>query len=77
MVVDPAQPLYQLRLGHNIGSDSALHAAALLFAEVVGRNSAGWVAVTVYPNQQLGNDHLMVEMARSGELDMVITPPPN
>ena len=65
---------YQLRLGHNINEQSALHAAAVRFAEEVRRASGGEVEVTIHPNQQLGTDQQMLEMARRGELDLLLTP---
>jgi len=63
-----------LRLGLNIAAGSALHAAALRFAEQVGERSQGRIKVAVYPDQQLGSDDQMLEMARSGQLDLVLTP---
>ncbi len=70
----PSSIGWSLRFGHNTPVDSALHQAALRFAEAVERKSAGRVRVDVFPAQQLGNDHQMVEMARAGELDIVLTP---
>ncbi|MES9897458.1 MAG: DctP family TRAP transporter solute-binding subunit [Sedimenticola sp.] len=69
-----AQPIYDLRFGHNIPATSALHLASVRFAEAVKEQTRGKVRVTVYPAQQLGNDHQMVEMARAGELDIILTP---
>ncbi|MGH1460782.1 MAG: DctP family TRAP transporter solute-binding subunit [Neptuniibacter sp.] len=63
-----------LRFGHNTPENSALHQAALLFAEKVKNKSGGELTIEVYPAQQLGNDHQMVEMARQGELDILLTP---
>ncbi len=63
-----------LRFGHNTPQDSALHQAALRFADEVKRKTDGKVTVTVFPSQQLGNDHKMVEMARNGDLDILLTP---
>lgn len=63
-----------LRLGLNIAADSALHAAALRFADLVGERSGGKLKITVHPDQQLGNDDQMLEMARNGQLDLVLTP---
>ena len=63
-----------LRFGHNTPVDSALHQAALRFADEVKKRTNGKVVVDVYPNQELGNDYQMVEMARKGELDIVLTP---
>lgn len=63
-----------LRLGLNIAADSALHAAARRFADLVGERSGGRLEVVVYPDQQLGNDDQMLEMTRQGTLDLVLTP---
>lgn len=63
-----------LRLGLNIAAGSALHAAAQRFAEQVETRSQGRVKVTVHPDQQLGSDDQMLEMARQGQLDLVLTP---
>jgi C4-dicarboxylate-binding protein DctP len=70
----PATTTLSLRFGHNVPPDSAMHQAALRFAKEVARESAGRVKVTVFPAQHLGNDHEMVEMARNGELDIILTP---
>ena len=63
-----------LRLGHNTPVNSALHQASLRFAKLVEEKTYGNVKVDVYPAQQLGNDHRMVEMARDGELDIILIP---
>ncbi len=63
-----------LRFGHNVQIDSSMHAAALRYAQLVHERSAGQVTIEVFPAQQLGNDHQMVEMARRGELDILVTP---
>jgi tripartite ATP-independent transporter DctP family solute receptor len=63
-----------LRFGHNIPEDSAMHQASLRFAKLIDEKSGGKVKIEVYPSQQLGNDHQMVEMARAGELDILLTP---
>ncbi|MBF0158704.1 MAG: DctP family TRAP transporter solute-binding subunit [Magnetococcales bacterium] len=64
----------QLRLGVNIPPGTALHAAAERFAQRVSEGSRQSIRVSVYPNQQLGNDSQMLEMARRGELDLVLIP---
>lgn len=69
-----ASDVRELRLGLNIAAGSALHAAAVRFAEQVGEQSKGRLKVTVFPDQQLGSDDQMLEMARSGKLDLVLTP---
>ncbi|TXT40270.1 MAG: Extracellular ligand-binding receptor [Comamonadaceae bacterium] len=63
-----------LRLGLNIAADSALHAAATRFADLVKQRSTGKLNITVHPNQQLGSDDQMLEMARDGKLDLILTP---
>lgn len=68
------QEVYRLRFGHNIPTNSAMHHAALRFAEEVARKTGGRVQISVHPEQELGNDHEMVEMARAGELDILLTP---
>lgn len=68
------EPHYNLRLGLNLSADSALHAAAQRFAQQVSERSGGRVEVTLYPDQLLGTDEQMIEMAREGKLDLVLTP---
>lgn len=63
-----------LRFGYNIPEDSALHLASVRFAEEVATRSKGRVQVQVFPAQQLGTDDQMLEMARRGELDIVLIP---
>lgn len=72
--VSNTQAVTVLRFGHNTPENSALHEAALKFAEAVQKKTHNKVRVEIYPAQQLGNDHEMVEMARSGELDLLLTP---
>ncbi len=68
------QTVRQLRLGMNIGPGSALHLAAEKFADAVWRKSGERVRISIHPNQELGDDHQMVEMARNGRLDIALTP---
>lgn len=63
-----------LKFGHNTPVDSALHEAAVKFAKEIKRKTKGKVAIEIFPAQKLGNDHQMVEMARNGDLDIVLTP---
>lgn len=71
---DKKEKVWHLRFGHNIGTDSAMHLAAQKFADRVREKTGNRVRIAIYPNQKLGNDHEMVEMARSGELDIALTP---
>lgn len=67
------EPIH-LRFGHNSPSDTALHKAALRFADLVKAKTEGALIVDVIPSQQIGNDYQMVELARKGELDILLTP---
>lgn len=70
----PNAQLHRLRLGLNLGADSALHAAAQRFAAIVAERSGGKLVVEIFPDQQLGTDEQMIEMAREGKLDLLLTP---
>ncbi len=63
-----------LKLGHNTPVNSALHEATVQFANEVKRKTNGKIIVDIFPAQQLGNDHQMVEMAREGDIDIILTP---
>jgi tripartite ATP-independent transporter DctP family solute receptor len=67
-------PRYSLSLGLNLSADSALYAAAQRFALQVAENSGGRVEIRLYPDQKLGTDEQMLEMAREGKLDLLLTP---
>lgn len=69
-----AATAYKLRFGLNIPEGTALHAAAMRYADEVARRGAGRVSISVHPNQELGNDQQMEEMARRGELDILLIP---
>ncbi|MBN2869616.1 MAG: DctP family TRAP transporter solute-binding subunit [Campylobacterales bacterium] len=68
------EQVWRLRFGHNMPADSAMHEAALLYAKTVAEKSGGRIQIEVFPNQQLGDDHKMTEMARRGMLDIVLIP---
>ncbi|SDU53058.1 DctP family TRAP transporter solute-binding subunit [Desulfobacula phenolica] len=70
----PLPPIQRMRFSHNINEDSALHQAALRFAAKVNKKTHGQVEIEVIPAQRLGTDHQMIEMARSGEVDIILTP---
>ncbi len=63
-----------LKMGYNMPEPSAMHLAALRFAEQLEQQSGGRIKVELHPNQELGNDHQMLEMARQGTLDLVLIP---
>ncbi len=64
----------KLKMAHNLPTKSALHEASLLFAQKVKENSNNKIQIDIYPNQQLGNDYQMVELAREGKIDILLTP---
>ncbi|KPA09794.1 extracellular ligand-binding receptor [Candidatus Magnetomorum sp. HK-1] len=70
----PKPDIYRLRFGHNMPEDSAHHLSAMRFADIVNYKSKGKIIIDVYPNQQLGTDQQMIEMARAGELAIIIPP---
>ncbi|MCP4755934.1 MAG: DctP family TRAP transporter solute-binding subunit [Proteobacteria bacterium] len=76
-VVPPSKPkekVVRLRFGHDMPEDTAQHTAALKFADIVDYKSAGRIKISVFPNQQLGTDQEMIEMARQGTLDIILPP---
>ncbi len=66
--------VYKLSLGHDHVTSSPHHQAALKFAELVETRSNGRVQITVYPRQQLGTGHQMVEQLREGSLPIALLP---
>ncbi|MZH01922.1 MAG: DctP family TRAP transporter solute-binding subunit [Nitrospinae bacterium] len=65
---------FYLKFGHAMPVQSAQHVAALKFSEMVKSKTHGKVQVEVFPNQELGTDQEMVEMARAGQLDIILPP---
>ena len=68
------QEIYELKLGHDMSSDSAQNVASLKFADIVSQRSGDRIRVKVFPAQQLGTDHQMIEAARAGELAIILPP---
>lgn len=65
---------YILKFGHCLPFDSAQHVAALKYASLVKKRTAGRVEIKIFPDQELGNDHQMIEATRNGELAIVLAP---
>lgn len=63
-----------LKFGHHMPNESVTNKAAIRFADEVEKKTHGKVKITVYPNQELGNSHTMVELSRLGEIDILLTP---
>jgi TRAP-type transport system periplasmic protein len=62
-----------VRLGHGQASSSALHAGSVAFAEELAKLSNGRFRVQIFPQAALGGEKEMVEQARAGTLDLVVT----
>jgi C4-dicarboxylate-binding protein DctP len=65
---------WTMKFGHDMPEDSAQHAAALKYAELVKERTKGRVEVRVFPAQQLGTDPEMVQQAQMGTLEIVLPP---
>lgn len=66
--------IIKLKMAHNLSQNSALHEASVLFASKVKEKTNNQVQIELYPSQKLGNDYKMVELARKGEIDILLTP---
>jgi TRAP-type transport system periplasmic protein len=64
---------YKLRLGHATTPESTQQAAALKFAELVKARTKGEIEITVFPGSTLGSDQQMINLARGGALDLVLS----
>ncbi|MCZ4345519.1 TRAP transporter substrate-binding protein [Devosia neptuniae] len=56
--------------------DSHYHAAAVAFAKAVEDGSNGEITVSIFPAGQLGGEVQMIQNARSGAVDVVVTGEP-
>ncbi len=65
---------YILRFGHDHTTSSPHHQAALKFAELVEARSKGRVKIDIFPNQELGSGHQMLELVREGILPFALLP---
>ena len=70
----PQADIYKLSFGHDHTTSSPHHQAALKFAELVEARSKGRVEIEIFPNQQLGTGHQMVEQVREGTLPIALLP---
>jgi tripartite ATP-independent transporter DctP family solute receptor len=66
--------IIELKFAHHMPKTTILNKAALRFASEIERKTDGKVKITVYPNQELGNSHKMLELNRMGEIDILLTP---
>ncbi len=65
---------FELSIAHIVAEDNTWHKACLFFKEEVEKRTEGRVAVTIYPNSQLGTEIEQIQSVLSeGGVDMVIT----
>lgn len=59
-----------LRLAHNQPEDHPIHTSLMEFSKLTDENSEGNVKIEVFPNGQLGQERDVIELVKSGTLDM-------
>ncbi len=70
----PQPEIYKLSFGHDHTTSSPHHQAVLKFAELVEARSKGRVKIEIFPNQELGTGHQMIEQLREGVLPIALLP---
>jgi TRAP-type transport system periplasmic protein len=65
------QEKFVIRIGHIRDANNPTHLAALMFQDLVQKNSGGRITVKVFPNSQLGTPNEMFAQMQSGDLEMV------
>ena len=68
-----ADKVYEFKFGHAADENNTWHKGAMKFAEEVEARSEGRIKVTVYPNEQLGNEIDNVTAIQAGTADMVMS----
>jgi TRAP-type transport system periplasmic protein len=68
-----AQAETQLKLAHAAPDTDLQQTMSLFFKQQVEARTNGSVKVTIFPQGQLGNDQAMIDGARSGIIDIVMT----
>ena len=62
-----------LNLGHTLAPDSHYQVMAEKMGELLKQKSAGEMTINTFPQSQLGGEVKMIQSARSGTLDMLVT----
>lgn len=60
----------ELKLGHNLAEDHAVHIALTEFAKNVEEKTDGSVKIKIFPNGTLGSETDMITQIQNGALDM-------
>jgi tripartite ATP-independent transporter DctP family solute receptor len=63
----------ELNFGHTLAPDSHYHAYAEKFAELAAEKSGGKIKINLFPQSQLGGEVKMIQAARTGTQDFLIT----
>ena len=61
---------FNLKLGHNLAEDHAVHIQLTSFAEQVKEKTGGSVNIQIIPNGTLGSEADMISQVQAGALDM-------
>ena len=76
MLVAPApeaSAVTKLRLGHASSAESSQQIALVKFADLVKERTKGEVLIAVYPGSTLGTDQQLINLARGGSIDVVVS----
>lgn len=65
-----AETTMELKLGHNLAEDHAVHIALTEFKKEVEEESKGSLKINIFPNGTLGSETDMINQIQSGALDM-------
>lgn len=65
-----ADETFNLKLGHNLAEDHAVHISLTAFAADVAEKSAGTINIQIFPNGTLGSESDMISQVQFGMLDM-------
>ena len=63
----------ELNVGHVLTTSSHYHVAAAKLSEVAAAKSNGQIKINVFPGAQLGGEVKMIQAARTGTQDIVVT----
>lgn len=62
-----------LNIGHTLAPESHYHVAVSRMAEIAAKKSNGQIKINLFPQSQLGGEVKMIQGARTGGVDMLIT----
>jgi tripartite ATP-independent transporter DctP family solute receptor len=74
---EAAEPgmVYELKLAHHLSMDHVYTAEINWFAQQVEEQTGGAVKITVYPNEQLGDEETVCDAVIDGTIDMGLVGP--